>query len=36
MFDRLLCFFDDLIIKIDLLTFRVNQKIKAIEERHSK
>lgn len=36
MFDRLLCWLEDLATRIDLLTFRINQKEKEIKNRHSK
>lgn len=34
--DRICCWLDDLIIKIDILTFRLNQKHKEIEKRNNK
>lgn len=32
LFDNIFCWIDDIVIKIDLLTFRINQKIKDIEK----
>lgn len=36
MLNSLANFLDDLVVKLDLLTFRINQRIKLIEEKHNK